>query len=296
MAHELRGRTAILTGASRGIGVHIARELAENGVQLALVARTGADLVNLAEQLERAHGISVVVLQADLGQVANLTNVVELAQEALGSIDILVNNAGIDGIRGYADESPAETEAMVRTNLLSPMLLTRACLPAMLARGRGHIVNVTSLAGKSATPYCVSYGAAKAGLGAFTHALRAELLGTGVSASAISPGFVRDAGMFASVALKHQARVSPLLGTVTPKQVAQAVIEAIRHDAVEITVNPGPVRLLSALNQLVPGAVSWLQRRVLGVDDMLRGIALAERNESPGASSGAKQERMTGTD
>lgn len=279
MADELNGRTAIVTGASRGIGVHIARELAAHGVRLALVARSGADLVNLAKQLEQAHASPVVVLQADLAQVANLATVVERAQAELGVIDILVNNAGIDGIRVYADESAADTEAMIRTNLLSPMLLTRACLPAMLARGRGHIVNVTSLAGKSAAPYCVSYGAAKAGLAAFTHALRAELSGTGVSASAISPGFVRDVGMFASVAQKHQARVSPLLGTATPEQVARAVIDAIRTDAIEITVNPGPIRLLAALNQLAPSAVSWLQRRVLGVDEMLRGIALAERNE-----------------
>ncbi|HET8934582.1 MAG TPA: SDR family NAD(P)-dependent oxidoreductase [Polyangiales bacterium] len=285
MANELKGRTAVVTGASRGIGVHIAGELAKHGVRLALVARSGAELRSLAEQINRTHATNVVVLQADLAQLTHLGTVVERALAELGAIDILVNNAGIDGIRVYAEESPDQTEAMIRTNLLSPMLLTRACLPHMLARGRGHIVNVASLAGKSAAPYCVSYGAAKAGLAAFTHALRTELSGTGVSASVVCPGFVRDVGMFANVAVKHDARVSPLLGTATPEQVARAVVDALRDDVVEITVNPGPIRLMAALNQLAPSMVSWVQRRVLGVDDMLRGIALAERNQSPADTS-----------
>jgi hypothetical protein len=91
--------------------------------------------------------------------------------------------------------------------------------------------------------------------------------------------------MFANVAVKHDARVSPLLGTATPEQVARAVVDALRDDVVEITVNPGPIRLMAALNQLAPSMVSWVQRRVLGVDDMLRGIALAERNQSPADTS-----------
>ncbi len=274
---ELRGRTAIVTGASRGIGVHIARELAQAGVNLALVARTGEAIERLANEF-RGTGVRAVALVADLAVLEQLDSLVLRAKEQLGEIDVLVNNAGMDGIRFFLGESDAQTEQMVRLDLLSPMLLTRKVLPEMISRKSGHIVNVSSLAGKTAAPFNVAYSSAKGGLVAFTHALRGELRGSGVSASVVCPGFVSGEGMFAKQEQAHGVRVSRFLGTSTPQDVAHAVLRVLREDRVEIVVNPGPARLIQAINQLAPEAVAWMQER-MGVNGMLRTLALAERNE-----------------
>ncbi|HKP64930.1 MAG TPA: SDR family NAD(P)-dependent oxidoreductase [Polyangiales bacterium] len=275
---DLKGRNAIVTGASRGLGVHIARGLAAEGVNLVLIARSSDAISSLAQELGQS-GIKALPLAADLADTTGLDAVIERAEAELGPIDILVNNAGIDGIRIFADESAAQTEQMVRTNLLSPMLLTHKLLPRLLARKSGHVVNIASLAGKSSAPYSVSYSSAKAGLVAFSHCLRNELQGTGVSVSVICPGFVTDAGMFfASAIRKHGARVSPLLGTSKPEHVARAVLRALRNDSIELPVNPGPIRIIMALNQLAPSMVSWAQDRLFGVNAMMRNVALADRN------------------
>ncbi|HKU43544.1 MAG TPA: SDR family NAD(P)-dependent oxidoreductase [Polyangiales bacterium] len=281
---QLKGRTAIVTGASRGIGAHIARALAREGVNLALVARGTDSLTQLAAELSQL-GVRAVPVVADLADLARLHSVIERAEAQLGAIDILINNAGIHAIRMFADESGAQTEEMLRINLLSPVELTHKLLPKLLARKTGHIVNIASLAGKSSAPYSVSYSTSKAGLVTFSHCLRNELRGTGVSVSVVCPGFVTDEGMFSVVMRKHGAQVSPLLGTVKPEQVARSVLRALRHDSIELSVNPGPIRWVMALNQLAPGTVAWVQDRVLGVNGMLRKVALADRNEPVPRSS-----------
>jgi short-subunit dehydrogenase len=170
-------------------------------------------------------------------------------------------------------------DQMIRLDLLSPMLLTRKMVTRMLANGSGHVVNVASLAGKVGTAYMVSYATAKAGLIAFTHALRAELRDTGVRASVIVPGIVAGEGMFGRRQASHALRVSRMLGTSRPEQVAAAVLAALLTEKAEIAVSPAPVRLLSALQQLSPDAVDWLQRKS-GVPQMLRGLAEAERDRA----------------
>ena len=274
---QLKGKNAIVTGASRGLGVHIARALAAEGVNVALVARGAEAIARLAAELSGT-GVKAVPLAADLSDLKGLDSVIERAEAQLGPIDILVNNAGIDGIRVFVEESASQTEEMLRVNLLSPMQLTHKLLPKLLARQSGHIVNIASLAGKSAAPYSVSYSSSKAGLVTFSQCLRNELHGSGVSVSVICPGFVTDEGMFSLNMRKYGARVSPLLGTSKPEHVSRAVIRALRNDSVELPVNPGPIRLIMALTQLAPGAVAWVQDRVMGVDGMLRKVAFASRN------------------
>jgi short-subunit dehydrogenase len=275
---QLKGRNAIVTGASRGLGLHIARDLAAEGVNVALVARGAEALAQLAGELSGT-GVKAVPLVADLSDLKVLDSVIERAEAQLGAIDILVNNAGIDGIRVFAEESASQTEEMLRINLLSPMLLTHKLLPKLLARRSGHVVNIASLAGKTAAPYSVSYSSAKSGLVTFSHCLRNELHGSGVSVSVVCPGFVTDEGMFSLNMRNYGARVSPLLGTSKPEHVSRAVLRVLRKNSVELTVNPGPIRLITALHQLAPGAVAWVQDRVMGVDGMLRKVAFASRNQ-----------------
>lgn len=276
---ELRNKVAVVTGASRGLGAHIARALAEEGVHLVLVARSGEPLAALARELSGT-GVRAVPIAADLAQLDLLDGVIDEASLTLGPVDLLINNAALEGIRFFTEESAQQTELMVRVNLLVPMLLTRKVLPSMIARGMGHIVNIGSLAGKASNPFSVSYNSAKAGLISFTHCLRAELRGTGVSASVITPGFIAEEGMFSKQQRAHDLHVSPLLGTSSIEDVVRAVLRAVTRDRAEIPVSRGPVRLLQALSQISPAALSWIETHLLGLPKLLHPVALAERTDS----------------
>jgi short-subunit dehydrogenase len=268
---EIKGRTAVITGASRGIGAHIARTLARQGMSLALVARGRAPLERLAAELTSAE-TRAIAITADLSDLGALGSLIDQAEAELGGIDVLVNNAGVDNVASFSAETDALTEQLLRVNLLSPMLLSRKVLPGMLARKRGHILNIASLAGKNPVPYNVSYSGAKAGLIGFTHGLRAELRATGVSASVICPGFITGEGMFSVHERDLGARVTPLLGVSRPEQVARATLSALLRDRAEVIVNPGPMRLVQAFGQLAPEMSAAAQKRA-GIDDMMKNIA-----------------------
>ena len=267
----IRGTHALVTGGSRGLGPYIARALAGEGVNLTLTARSADSLRQVAEELSggaaRVHSIA-----ADVCDDGARRELVEEAESTLGPIDILVNNAGIEAIVPYTDLPPDHIEAMIRTNLEAPLILSRLVLEGMLERGRGHVVMMSSLGGKKGSPYSATYAATKAGLIAWTSGLRIELEGTGVSASVICPGFVSEAGMFA-VRTQKAPRV---LGTSTPEAVARAVLRAIQRDVGEIIVNPGPVRLMMVFEHLSPGFARWVLEKA-GVYDYYRRQAEEER-------------------
>jgi short-subunit dehydrogenase len=255
---SLHGTTALITGASRGLGRHIARALAAEGVELVLAARTRAGLETLATELRSEFGRNVCVAPTDVGDRVALS---ELAERSL-DVDVLVNNAGIETPSFFHELPLEEMEKMLQVNLVAPMVLTRLLLPGMLARGRGHIVNVASLAGKAGPPLAETYAVTKAGLIAFTQSLRASYAHSGVSASVICPGFVIGEGMFADRAARDRITAPRLLGTSRPEEVGNAVVRAIVRDEPERIVNPGPMRLLSALGQLSPRLPEWFKRRM----------------------------------
>ncbi|MDP1570872.1 MAG: SDR family NAD(P)-dependent oxidoreductase [Vicinamibacterales bacterium] len=175
MSADLRGQRALVTGASRGLGLHIAERLAREGIALVLAARDREKLDQVAEKC-RALGVRVEVVSAD---VARAEDRARLSKEA-AAIDILVNNAGIEVTQLLVDQSEDEVRAQIEINLVAPIELTRASLPAMIARGSGVIVNVSSMSGKSATPYNSVYAATKHGLVGLSSSLEVELHGTGV--------------------------------------------------------------------------------------------------------------------
>ncbi len=266
---DLRGAVALLTGASRGIGPHIARALARQGVDLALVARSRPDLERVATEI-RALGVRAAVVPADVGNPGACERIVASVEEALGPVDLLVNDAGLETVGAFVS---LPTEAILETvavNLVAAMLLSRAVLPGMVARRRGHVVNVGSIAGKKGAPYEALYSATKAGLIEWTGAMRLELDGTGVSLSVICPGLVTGEGMFARFGIPAHRTI----GSCTPHQVADAVVDAIRRDRPEVIVNSVPLRPLLAIAALSPRLGAWLpkalgvtafQRRKVGV-------------------------------
>lgn len=249
---NLEGRIALVTGASRGLGPTIALALARQGVQLALAARSQERLDAVASRITAITGVRAIGIPADVTSAGHREALVERAARELGPIDILVNNAGIERTEPFERSDPAAIASIIETNLVAPMLLTRALLPGMLERGRGHIVNVSSLAGKVGVPFEAPYCASKSGLIQFTESLRFEFAGRGVSASVVCPGFVGRAGMYANTVRETGVTASRLAGISTPADVARAVVRSIRHDIPEIIVNPGPMRLISTLAELSP--------------------------------------------
>lgn len=270
---ELRGTNAILTGASRGLGVPIAIALAKEGVNLALAARNADQLEIVREQVV-AEGVKTVCIPTDVGDRAQLEALVERTEVELGPPDILVNNAGIEHIHPYEEYPPEEIEQLLQINLVGPMLLTRFVLPGMLARGRGHIVQVASLAGKGGAPLQAPYAASKAGLVMATHALRAELVDSPVGTSVVCPGFVATEGMYADVVAATGEKASRLIGESKPKAVADAVVKAIKSDAAELIVNPSPMRPLLALMQVFPDVTPRVYK-LFGVTEQARRTAAA---------------------
>jgi short-subunit dehydrogenase len=164
---RLQGRTAIITGTSRGIGPYIAGSLAKEGVNLVLAARSAEELEQVATEL-RTDDIRVITVPTDVADHEALKCLVAAAERELGEIDILVNNAGFDWQIPFHRLSFEDVERSVQVNLMAPIDLTHLLLPGMLERGRGHIVNVSSIAGYVGFPYTEAYAAAKSGLIGFT--------------------------------------------------------------------------------------------------------------------------------
>ena len=272
---KLRGRNAIVTGASRGLGVFIARALAAEGINLALSARTLAPIEELARELS-ATGVRCIAIRSDVATAADRDALLSRATAEIGPIDVLVNNAALESNEAFARYSPHDIEQMLNVDLVAPVLLTRALLPSMIERKTGHVINIASLAGKAATPYNVPYSTAKAGLILFSHGLRAELRGTGVSCSVIVPGFISETGMFAEKEQNHGVSVPLIVGTSAPEAVARAVVRALTADVLETIVNPGPMRLSYAFNQVFPTAFSWFLTRI-GAMEPFKKIAAGSR-------------------
>ena len=239
---ELSNRTALLTGATGGLGRAIAKALTQRGATVLLSGRKAEALEALAAELP---GEGHRVLPADLAEPGAAER---LAAEA-GAVDVLVANAGLPATGRLPAFSSAELTGALRVNLEAPMLLARALEPGMLERGSGHMVFVSSLSGKSATPLSSVYNATKFGLRGFALGLRADLDPLGIGVSLVSPGTIREAGMYAD----SGADPIPGLGTGSPQQVADAVVAAIEKNRVEVTVAPIQQRVLAHFALASPG-------------------------------------------
>jgi short-subunit dehydrogenase len=231
---DLAGHTALLTGATGGLGRAIAVALAERGANVALSARKADALEALAAELP---GQGHRVLPSDLAEPEAAERLVAEA----GGVDILIANAGLPGAGRLSDFTPEQVTRALRVNLEAPMLMAQALSPQMVERGSGHLVFVASLSGKAASPRSSIYNATKFGLRGFALGLRADLSPKGVGVSLVSPGFIRGAGMFAD----SGAKPPPGLGTGRPEQVGAAVVRAIERDKVEVAVAPIAQRALA---------------------------------------------------
>lgn len=246
MGFELDGARALVTGATGGIGQAIARTLAAHGCELVLSGRRRDVLDPLAAEL----GARVVV--ADL---ADPDDVRRLLAEA-GDLDVLVANAALPASGALLDYTHEQIRRNLAVNIEAPVLMARDTAEGMVARGRGHIVMIGSVAGKVASGNAAMYNATKFGLRGFSLALRQDLAPHGVGLSIVEPGFVRDAGMF----VESGATLPSGVRTVSPEQVARKVVQAVVKNRAEVVVAPIELRVGTAVGSVFPTLSAVLQR------------------------------------
>jgi short-subunit dehydrogenase len=239
-----------VTGATGGIGQAIARSFANRGAKVIVTGRRADVLEPLAQEIG---GRAVV---CDLANRNDLDRLIEEARD----VDVLVANAAHPASGIFTDLTQEQIDRMLEINLRAPIALARALAPDMSARRSGHMVFISSLAGKGASPASSIYSATKFGLRGFALGVREDLQRDGIGVSVVLPGFIREAGMFADADVELPRGV----GTRTPEDVAAAVIRAIERNKAEVEVAPIPLRLGAAFASVAPQLAAAASRRMGG--------------------------------
>jgi 3-oxoacyl-[acyl-carrier protein] reductase len=224
---DLSGHTALVTGASRGIGAAIAIMLAEAGAAVAVNYRERADQADAVVAKIKSTGGRAIASPADVSQAAAVAKMVDHVTSTLGPTDILVNNAGIAIVRGIDDLTEADFDATIAVNLKSAFLCTQAVLPAMRANKWGRIVNISSGAARGAGAIGVHYNASKAGMEGLTRGYAARVVKEGITVNAVAPTLIETDMMRGRSDL---ARNIPLGRLGHPDEVAQAVLMVLGND------------------------------------------------------------------
>ena len=249
--------TSLITGASAGIGTAFASQLAARGDAVVLVARDGERLESLAKELGTRYGVATEVIVADLTDPSQLATVEARLADRDQPVDVLVNNAGF-GTNGRLHELDRDTEAReVNLNVVALVRLTHAALGPMVERGRGGVLNVSSLAGGQPTPGNATYGATKAFVSSFTQSVHEELRGTGVKITVVCPGFTRTE--FQERAGIDSSKVPGFLWQ-SAEEVAAGALDALEHNRAVYV--PGTLNRMTAnMVSVLPDAVT---RRAAG--------------------------------
>jgi short-subunit dehydrogenase len=261
---EISGSKVLLTGATGGLGQAIARALRSKGADLILTGRRVDVLEPLAAEL------SARALAVDLSDASEIDR---LLAEA-GDVDILVANAALPASGMLDSFSTEQIDRALDVNLRAPIVMTHALAPQMLSRGHGHLLFMSSLSGKTGTAGSSMYNATKFGLRGFAMAMRAELHGSGVGVSAVFPGFIREAGMFAEA----QVELPRGVGTRSPEDVAKATVGAIERNRGEVDVAPLSLRIGSAFSGIAPELSATITRKS-GSDRIAHQLADSQRSK-----------------
>lgn len=268
MKRNIKGLRVLLTGASSGIGQSLARELARAGARLLITARRADRLDALALELKRDYNAQVVCLPGDITDDEFGGELIEAAVRELGGLDLLINNAGAGATQRIETTSPEIAGELLDLNLLSVIRLTQRAIPFLRPTAeerstkpvkRPMIVTLGSIVGLRGTPFYGIYGAAKAGVIAFSDALRAELAADGIDVLCVCPGTTRTEFFDSLRSNENQPRL-PAHRAATPEQVAREIVSAIRKGKHRI-IPHAPSRLLFFLSRFCPRFTDWLMAR-----------------------------------
>ena len=254
----------LITGATGGIGHAIARAFAGRGARLILTGRRADVLDPLAQE------VGGQAIACDLSQRDEL----ERLLASVGEVDVLVANAANPGTGALTELTQEQIDRMLEVNLRAPIVLAHGLAPAMIARGSGHMVFISSLAGKAAAPASAIYSATKFGLRGFALGIREDLRPHGVGVSVILPGFIREAGMFAESGVVLPRGV----GTRTPADVAEAVLRAVERNRAEVEVAPLGLRLGASFAGVAPELAATISRR-MGSEKVSSDLAAGQKSK-----------------
>jgi len=258
----LNDTVVLITGASSGIGAALAQVLAREQANLVIAARRLDRLTALAEQIRNAAGVRVIPVQCDVTSRTQATGLVARAMEEFGRLDILVNNAGRGHLGAVEDTTDDVLEQMFALNVFPLWYTSRPALRQMKKQGRGHIINIASMAGKLGYPFNSAYVAAKHACVGFTHALRQELTGTDIHATVVCPAgvltdwassteggpmlpfFMASGPIIRRIAAERHLTLPDIEGVQTPELVAEAILAGIYHPVPEIYTHRGSRELV----------------------------------------------------
>jgi len=270
---DLRGQVVLVTGASRGLGLLIAREFGRQGCRVIICAR----IQNELEQAQaRLHdwGVEAFALVGDVSDPSDVNRMIETIQQQFGHIDILVNNAGTIQVAPIQSATVDDFQQAMETMFWGGLYTTLALLPQMQARRSGHIVNITSIGGKIAVPHLLPYVAAKFAMTGFSEGLSAELAGSGVHVTTITPGLMRTGSYLNAFFKGHQQdefrwfSVSDNLPLISMdgEAAARAVVQAVKRGETEYALTlpaKGIIRLYGLLPQIAIPMIGWAARLLL---------------------------------
>lgn len=290
-AWDLRGRTVLVTGGSRGLGLLLAREFGRHGARVAICARDESTLARARADLA-AREIESLALACDVGDRDAVALLVDAVEERFGPVDVLVNNAGEIQMGPVETMTVADFEREMATHFWGPLHTTLAVLPSMRRRRAGRIVNIASIGGKVPVPHLLPYSASKFALVGLSEGLHAELAAHGITVTTICPGLMRTGSpRHARFKGKHRAEYAwftladSLPGpSMSAERAARRIVEACRHGEAEVVLGL-PARILASVHGVLPGTTT---RALAAVDRLLPdggGIGTASRagheSESP---------------
>jgi NAD(P)-dependent dehydrogenase (short-subunit alcohol dehydrogenase family) len=258
-ALSLHGKTALITGGSRGLGFEIAKQLADAGVRIAICARDIEELKHAETKLKRRSG-DVFILPADIGDRDSAESIVHSVIDRFGSLDILVNNAGIIGVGPLEDMQVEDFEKAMQIHYFGPLYLTLAALPGMRSRRSGRIVNIASIGGKISVPHMLPYCSSKFALVGLSEGLRVELQKDNIFVTTVCPGLMRTGGEkhaeFKSEDSVDQAlftfgATSPLT-SIDVRAAARRIVEALKFGDTEVILSL-QAKVVVLAHDLFPG-------------------------------------------
>jgi len=256
---DFKDQVALVTGASSGIGQRVAIDLAARGAIVVGCSRSLKKLQDTANELKR-YSSSSTVMVCDVSAPEQVKEMVRRVLSQFGRIDILINNAGFGAYQSFAESSIDSIESMLRTNYLGTVYCTKEVLPSMIARRSGHIANISSVAGKMATPNMASYCATKFALMGLSECLYHELKPLGIHVSVICPGPVRTKFRLLFDDLAPNA---PTFFVLDAAAVSRAVIKALESKRFEVVI-PRFLAFVCFVKGLMPGVIRFLTSQVLG--------------------------------
>jgi short-subunit dehydrogenase len=270
---ELKGAVVVITGASAGIGWATATAFAREGSTVVASARREERLHRFVEEVERRGGKAMAVA-CDVSERDQVERLRDHVQEAYGRCDVLVNNAGVPGGGPFADLSIEQIETVVRVNYMGVLYCTKAFLPMMEAAGKGHIVNVASLAGRFAVPGASVYSSTKHAVVAFSEALNYELMPKGILVTAVNPGVV------ATETFPHRDRVDAGKRVMKAEDIAPVIVKVVKKGIAPERSKPRLLASLQAVRVLAPPLYRFGLKQAVK-----RGFRSTRAGESNGSSS-----------